>query len=53
VVVLQRGDGHDGRVFRTRSGESVRPAAVRDEAVTRAAAPAPSADVARRWGSAR
>jgi arginyl-tRNA synthetase len=42
--------GTDGKMFRTRSGESVKLAAVLDEAVTRAAALAPSADVARAVG---
>ena len=42
--------GADGRMFRTRSGESVELAAVLDEAVTRAATLAPSAEVARAVG---
>jgi arginyl-tRNA synthetase len=42
--------GTDGKMFRTRSGESVKLAAVLDEAVTRAAALAPSAEVARAVG---
>ncbi|GAA3342878.1 arginine--tRNA ligase [Amorphoplanes nipponensis] len=42
--------GSDGRMFRTRSGESVKLAAVLDEAVDRAAALAPSAEVARAVG---
>jgi arginyl-tRNA synthetase len=42
--------GTDGRMFRTRSGESVKLAAVLDEAESRAAALAPSAAVARAVG---
>ncbi|RSM68810.1 arginine--tRNA ligase [Actinoplanes sp. ATCC 53533] len=42
--------GTDGRMFRTRSGGSVKLAAVLDEAVARAAALAPSAEVARAVG---
>jgi arginyl-tRNA synthetase len=42
--------GTDGKMFRTRSGESVKLAAVLDEAVARAAALAPSAEVARSVG---
>jgi arginyl-tRNA synthetase len=42
--------GTDGKMFRTRSGESVKLAAVLDEAVARAAALAPSAEVARAVG---
>ncbi|MEU8615583.1 arginine--tRNA ligase, partial [Actinoplanes sp. NPDC048791] len=42
--------GTDGKMFRTRSGDSVKLAAVLDEAVTRAAALASSAEVARAVG---
>jgi arginyl-tRNA synthetase len=42
--------GTDGKMFRTRAGESVKLAAVLDEAVARAAALAPSAEVARAVG---
>ena len=42
--------GTDGKMFRTRSGGSVKLAAVLDEAVTRAAARAPSAEIARAVG---
>jgi arginyl-tRNA synthetase len=42
--------GTDGKMFRTRSGESVKLAAVLDEAVTRAAALNPSPEVARAVG---
>ena len=43
--------GTDGKMFRTRSGEPVKLAAVLDEAVARAAALAPSAEVARAVGT--
>jgi arginyl-tRNA synthetase len=42
--------GTDGKMFRTRSGRSVKLAAVLDEAVTRASVRAPSADIARAVG---
>ncbi|MET0492042.1 MAG: arginine--tRNA ligase [Actinoplanes sp.] len=42
--------GTDGKMFRTRSGASVKLAALLDEAVTRAAARAPSAEIARAVG---
>jgi arginyl-tRNA synthetase len=42
--------GTDGKMFRTRSGESVKLAAVLDEAETRAAALAPTAEIARAVG---
>ncbi|MFI7547604.1 arginine--tRNA ligase [Actinoplanes sp. NPDC049599] len=42
--------GTDGRMYRTRSGESVKLAAVLDEAETRAAALAPAPEIARAVG---
>ena len=42
--------GTDGKMFRTRSGGSVKLAAVLDEAITRAAVRAPSAEIARAVG---